>query len=76
MHPFTATSQSQLARNYLEFGDYVKANNASDIALRYRSALLGDHQDTARSLFDKATILSEEGKCVFDQIQAKQEVCS
>ena len=34
---------------------------ASEIALKYRKALLGDHQDTARSLFDKGFILSQQG---------------
>ena len=51
-HPFTATILNNLSNNYCALGQYDKAKQYSDEALRMRLELLKDHRDTAKSLFD------------------------
>ena len=51
-HPFTATILNNLSNNYYALGQYDKAKQYSNEALRMRQELLQDHRDTAKSLFD------------------------
>ena len=57
-HPFVATTLSWIANSYQALGDYDNAINATQRALEIRERLLGDHQETARSLYDLGMALS------------------
>ena len=61
-HPFTATILNNLSNNYYALGQYDKAKQYSDEALRMREELLKDHRDTAKSLFDLGMVQKERGE--------------
>ena len=61
-HPFTATILNNLSNNYYALGQYDKAEQYSDEALRMRLELLKDHRDTAKSLFDLGMVHKEKGE--------------
>ena len=57
-HPFVATTLSKIANSYHALGDYDNAITFTRRALEIRERLLGDHQETARSLYDLGVALS------------------
>ena len=57
-HPFVATMLSWIANSYQALGDYDNAIKFTRRALEIRERLLGDHQETARSLYDLGVALS------------------
>jgi len=57
-HPFVATTLSKIANSYHALGDYDNAIKFTRRALEIRKQLLGDHQETARSLYDLGVALS------------------
>ena len=61
-HPFTATILNNLSNNYYALGQYDKAKQYSNEALRMRQELLKDHRDTAKSLFDLGMVHKEKGE--------------
>ena len=61
-HPFTATILNNLSNNYYALGQYDRAQQYSDEALRMRQELLQDHRDTAKSLFDLGMVHKERGE--------------
>ena len=61
-HPFTATILNNLSNNYYALGQYDKAKEYSNKALRMRQELLHDHRDTAKSLFDLGMVHKERGE--------------
>ena len=61
-HPFVATTLSWIANSYHALDDYDNAIDASRRALEIRQKLLGDHQETARSLYDLGVALSSKKK--------------
>ena len=72
-HPFTATILNNLSNNYYALRKYDKAKKYSDDALRMRLALLKDHRDTAKSLFDLGMVHKESGE--FQQAKEYFERC-
>jgi len=78
-HPFTATILNSLSNNYYALGQYDKAKQYSDEALRIREELLKDHRDTAKSLFDLGMVhkamgeLQKAKKCL-ERSQTIQEM--
>ena len=58
-HPFTATILNNLSNNYYALGNYDKAKQYSEDALKMRRELLKDHRDTAKSLFDLGMVHKE-----------------
>ena len=58
-HPFTATILNNLSNNYYALGEYDRAKQYSEEALRMRLDLLKDHRDTAKSLFDLGMVHKE-----------------
>ena len=59
-HPFVATTLSWIANSYHALGDYDNAINATRRALEIQEKFLGEHQETARSLYDLGVALSEK----------------
>ena len=59
-HPFVATTLSWIANSYHALEDYDNAIDASQRALEIRERLLGNHQETARSLYDLGVALSSK----------------
>ncbi|XP_028518370.1 uncharacterized protein LOC110250372 [Exaiptasia diaphana] len=59
-HPFTANAHSHSAHDYLVLGKYEEALKACEKALSYRKRSLGEHSETARSLFEMGRILREQ----------------
>ena len=57
-HPFVATTLSWIANSYQALGDYENAMKFAKRALEIREQLLGDHQETARSMYDLGVALS------------------
>ena len=57
-HPFVATTLSGIANSYQALGDYDNAIKFTRRALEIREQLLGDHQETAQSLYDLGVALS------------------
>ena len=57
-HPFVATTLSWISNSYHALGDYDKAINFTQRALEIQERLLGEHQETARSLFNLGVALS------------------
>ncbi|XP_032227307.2 uncharacterized protein LOC5503135 isoform X1 [Nematostella vectensis] len=51
-HPFTASTNCHNANSYLKLKKYDQAIECSYKALECREALLGDHHETARSLYN------------------------
>ena len=77
-HPFTATILNSLSNNYYALGQYDRAKQYSNEALRMRQELLQDHRDTAKSLFDLGMVHKEKGelqeaKECFERSQTIQE---
>ncbi|KAK3732215.1 hypothetical protein QZH41_015314 [Actinostola sp. cb2023] len=61
IHVFAASALSHLSHDYSALQRYDEALKACNTALSYRRSLLGEHQETARSLSDMGHILSEQG---------------
>ena len=57
-HPFVATTLCWIGNSYHALGDYDNAIKFTQRALEIRERLLGDHQETARSLYDLGVALS------------------
>jgi len=57
-HPFVATTLSKIANSYHALGDYDNAITFTRRALEIRERLRGDHQETARSLYDLGVALT------------------
>ena len=57
-HPFVATTLSWISSSYRALDDYDNAIKFSRRALEIRERLLGEHQETARSLYDLGVALS------------------
>ena len=57
-HPFVATALGKISNSYHALGDYDNAIKFTRRALEIRERLLGDHQETARSLYDLGVALS------------------
>jgi len=57
-HPFVATTLSKIANSYHALSDYDNAIKFTWRALEIQERLLGDHQETARSLYDLGVALS------------------
>ena len=57
-HPFVATTLSWIANSYQALGDYDNAIKFTRRALEIREQLLGQHQETARSLYDLGVAFS------------------
>ena len=51
-HPFTATTLSWIGNSYYALGDYSNAIKYSSASMLIRRQLLGQHQETAKSLYD------------------------
>ncbi|KAK3750566.1 hypothetical protein QZH41_009808, partial [Actinostola sp. cb2023] len=64
IHVFAASALSHLSHDYSALQRYDEALKACNTALSYRRSLLGEHQETARSLSDMGHILSEQGICI------------
>jgi len=63
-HPFVATTLSKISNSYHALGDYDNAIKFTRRALEIREKLLGDHQETARSLYDLGVALSAKKEYV------------
>ena len=59
-HPFVATTLCWIANSYHALDDYDNAIKFTRRALEIRERLLGDHQETARSLYDLGLALSSK----------------
>ena len=57
-HPFVATTLSWISNSYQALGDYDNAITFARRALEIRERQLGEHQETARSLYDLGGALS------------------
>ena len=51
-HPFTATTLSWIGNSYYALGDYDNAIKYNSRSISIRRKLLGQHQETAKSLYD------------------------
>ena len=61
-HPFVATTLSKISNSYHALGDYDNSIKFTRRALEIRERLLGDHQETARSLYDLGVALSAKNE--------------
>ena len=50
-HPFTATTLSWIGNSYYALGDYDNAIKYNSRSISIRRKLLGQHQETAKSLY-------------------------
>lgn len=51
-HPFTATTLNWIGNSYYALGEYDDAVKYNSRSIAIRKQLLGQHQETARSLYD------------------------
>ena len=51
-HPFTATTLNWIGNSYHALGDYDNAIKYISKSVEIRRQLLGNHQETAKSLYD------------------------
>ena len=61
-HPFTATILNNLSENYRALKKFDDALKCALEALKIRRGFLGEHMETALSLFEVALVLKETGK--------------
>ena len=61
-HPFTATILNNLSENYRALKKFDDALKCAFEALKIRRGFLGEHMETALSLFEVALVLKETGK--------------
>ena len=57
-HPFTATTLNWIGNSYHALGDYDSAIKYISKSVEMRRQLLGNHQETAKSLYDLAVAFS------------------
>ena len=77
-HPFTATILNNLSKNYRSLGMFEDAKKCSEEGLKIRSEFLGEHMETALSLYEVALVLKENNelqaaKTNLEQCLAMQE---
>ena len=77
-HPFTATILNNLSKNYRSLGMFEDAKKCSEEGLKIRSEFLGEHMETALSLYEVALVLKENNelqaaKTKLEQCLAMQE---
>ena len=77
-HPFTATILNNLSKNYRALGKFRHAQRCSQEGLKIRSEFLGEHMETALSLYEVALVLKENNelqaaKTKLEQCLAMQE---
>ena len=77
-HPFTATILNNLSKNYRALGKFQDAQRCSQEGLKIRSEFLGEHMETALSLYEVALVLKENNelqaaKTKLEQCLAMQE---
>ena len=60
-HPFTATTLSWIGNSYHALGDYDNAIRYSSRSMLIRRQLLGQHQETAKSLYDLGVAFIAKG---------------
>ena len=77
-HPFTATILNNLSKNYRALGKFQDAQRCSQEGLKIRSEFLGEHMETALSLYEVALVLKEKNelqaaKTNLEQCLAMQE---
>ena len=58
-HPFTATILNNLSKNYRSLGMFEDAKKCSEEGLKIRREFLGEHLETALSLYEVALVLKE-----------------
>ena len=59
-HPFVATTLCWIGNSYHALDDFDNAIKFTKRALEIRERLLGDHQETARSLYDLGVALTSK----------------
>ena len=77
-HPFTATILNNLSKNYRSLGMFEDAKKCSVEGLKIRREFLGEHMETALSLYEVALVLKENNelqaaKTNLEQCLAMQE---
>ena len=77
-HPFTATILNNLSKNYRSLGMFEDAKKCSEEGLKIRREFLGEHMETALSLYEVALVLKESNelqaaKTNLEQCLAMQE---
>ena len=77
-HPFTATILNNLSKNYRSLGMFEDAKKCSEEGLKIRREFLGEHMETALSLYEVALVLKENNelqaaKTNLEQCLAMQE---
>ena len=77
-HPFTATILNNLSKNYRSLGKFEDAKKCSVEGLKIRREFLGEHMETALSLYEVALVLKENNelqaaKTKLEQCLAMQE---
>lgn len=58
-HPFTATILNNLSKNYRALGKFQDAQRCSQEGLKIRNEVLGEHMETALSLYEVALVLKK-----------------
>ena len=58
-YPFTATILNNLSKNYRSLGMFEDAKKCSEKGLKIRRKFLGEHMETALSLYEVALVLKE-----------------
>ena len=61
-HPFTATILNNLSKNYRSLGMFEDAKKCSEEGLKIRREFLGEHLETALSLYEVALVLKESNE--------------
>ena len=61
-HPFTATILNNLSKNYRSLGRFEDAKKCSVEGLKIRREFLGEHMETALSLYEVALVLKENNE--------------
>ena len=61
-HPFTATILNNLSKNYRSLGMFEDAKKCSEEGLKIRREFLGEHMETALSLYEVALVLKEKNE--------------
>ncbi|KAM7441075.1 hypothetical protein ABFA07_009801 [Porites harrisoni] len=61
-HPFTATILNNLSKNYRSLGMFEDAKKCSEEGLKIRRQFLGEHMETALSLYELALVLKENNE--------------
>ena len=61
-HPFTATILNNLSKNYRSLGMFEDAKKCSEEGLKIRRQFLGEHMETALSLYELVLVLKENNE--------------